>query len=241
MPFIYNKNMLLIFIRTTIIFVIMFFIIRLMGKRQIGEMQPFEFVITLLIAELACIPMADLSIPIGFGIIAILTLFIMHQVFTIGEKTSVIFGRLISSKPSIIIDSEGINFKELKRLHIGINELQENLRIAGYSNFDEIEYGLLETNGKFSFLKKQPSEDEKQPPKTPLPVCVVEEGKYKEWEIDKLGLEKQFFENLFRENGAKSVKDIDVATIDNNGKVYLQKKNSKYTVIDTGYAGRRPW
>lgn len=233
--------MLLIFIRTIIIFAILFLVIRLMGKRQIGEMQPFEFVITLLIAELACIPMADLSIPIGFGIISILTLFVMHQVLTIGEKSSVLIGRLISSKPSIIIDSNGINFKELKRLNISINELQENLRIAGYSNFDEIEYALLETNGKFSFLKKQPEEGEKKPPKTPLPVCIVEEGKYKEWELEKLGFDKEFFENLFREHGAKSLKDIEVATIDNNGKVYFQKKNSKYVVVETGYAGRRPW
>ncbi|NLK17061.1 MAG: DUF421 domain-containing protein [Clostridiales bacterium] len=233
--------MLLIFIRTTIIFAILFLIIRLMGKRQIGEMQPFEFVITLLIAELACIPMADLSTPIGFGIIAILTLFVLHQVLTIGEKSCVFIGRLISSKPSIIIDSNGINYKELKHLNISLNELQENLRIAGYCNFDEIEYALLETNGKFSFLKKQPSEGEKKPPKTPLPVCIVEEGKYKEWELNKLGLDKDYFEKLFKENGAKSLKEVEVATIDSNGKVYFQKKNSKYKVIETGYTGRRPW
>ncbi len=233
--------MLLIFIRTMIIFVIMFLIIRLMGKRQIGEMQPFEFVITLLIAELACIPMADLTIPIGYGIIAILTMFIMHQLLTIMEKKSVTLGKVISSKPSVIIDSNGINFKEMKKLNIGVNELQENLRNSGYSNFDEIEYALLETNGKFSILEKQKQDGEQKPAKTPLPVCIIEEGKFKEWELKRIKTEKEFFERVLKEQGVNNVKNIDVATIDNNGKFYYQKKNSGYKVLNLEFSGGREW
>lgn len=233
--------MLLIFIRTAIIFFIMFLVIRLMGKRQIGEMQPFEFVITLLIAELACIPMADVSIPIGYGIIAILTMFILHQFLTIVEKKSMIIGKAISSKPSIIINSDGINFKELKRLNIGVNELQENVRNAGYSNFDEIEYALIETNGRFSILEKQKSKDSPEQMKTPLPVCIIEEGKFKEWELKKIKIEKDFFDKLLKDNGIDNIKDVDVATFDNNGKFYFQTKNSSYKVINTQFDGGREW
>lgn len=233
--------MLLIFVRTLLVFLVTFFIIRLMGKRQIGEMQPFEFVITLLIAELASIPMADLSIPLGYGIIAVVTMFIMHQLFTVLEKKSVLLGRMISSKPSIIIDSNGINFNEMKKLNIGVNELQENLRNAGYSNFDEIEYALLETNGRFSILEKQKSGDEPQPEKTPLPVCVIEEGKFKEWELKKIKTDKHFFENVLKNEGVKAVNDVEVATIDNNGKFYYQTKKASYKVLNLEYGGGREW
>lgn len=233
--------MLLIFVRTILIFAVTFLIIRLMGKRQIGEMQPFEFVITLLIAELASIPMADLSIPLGYGIIAVLTIFIMHQTLTVIEKKSSFLGKVISSKPSIIIDSEGINFKEMKKLNISINELQENLRNAGYSNFDEIEYALLETNGKFSILKKQQSDSESKPPKTPLPVCIIEEGKFKEWELQRIKTSKAFFEKLLAKQGVKSLKDVEVATIDNNGKFYFQSKNNPYKVLNVQFEGGREW
>jgi uncharacterized membrane protein YcaP (DUF421 family) len=232
--------MLLIFVRTFIIFTILFLIIRLMGKRQIGEMQPFEFVITLLIAELAAIPMADLTIPIGYGIVAIMTMFVMHQLLTLLEKNGT-FGRLISSKPSIIIDSKGINFKEMKKINISVNELQENLRNAGYSNFDEIEYALLETNGKFSILKKQKDENAPKPPKTPLPVCIIEGGKYKDWEVNKLQINKEIIENTLKGQGIDSVKDVEVATLDNNGKFYFQAKNKAYKVLDVYSACGRKW
>jgi uncharacterized membrane protein YcaP (DUF421 family) len=224
-----------------IIFAIMFAVIRLMGKRQIGEMQPYEFVITLLIAELASIPMSDLSIPLLYGIVAVLAIFVFHQLFTVLEKKSALIGRIISSKPSIIIDSNGINFKEMQKLNITVNELQENLRNAGYSNFDEIEYALIETNGKFSILKKQPAEGQPKPQKTPLPVCVIEEGKFKDWEINKIGVDKQFFVDALKEDGISGIKDVLVATIDNNGKFYYQVKNRGYKVLQLDCGGCKQW
>lgn len=204
-------------------------------------MQPFELVITLLIAELACIPMSDLSIPIGYGIIAILTMFVMHQVFALLEKKSIKMGKLISSKPSIIIDSRGINFKEMKKLNISVNELQENLRNQGYSNFDEIEYALIETNGKFSILEKQQTGNEQKPQKTPLPVCIIEEGKFKEWELKKIKTDKNYFEKVFFDNGITNIKDIDVATFDNNGKLYYQTKNKNYKTLNLEFKGGKQW
>lgn len=229
--------MLLIFIRTIITFFILFALMRLMGKRQIGEMQPFEFVITLLIAELACIPMADVSIPLTYGIISICSLFILHQFFAFICKKSHLVNRIISSKPSVVIDSDGINFGELKKLNIGIDELQENLRNAGYSNFDEIEYALIETNGQFSILKKQDKKSDDENYKTPLSVCVVEEGKFLEWEIKRLNLDKDFIIRTLKTQGVDDIKNVLVVTIDNNGKFYFQQKNSKYKTIDTNYKG----
>ena len=105
----------LIFIRTTLVFITLFAIMRLMGKRQIGEMQPYELVITLIIAELACIPMQDNSIPILYGIISILTVYLLHQIVCVldlsfrGAKT------VLSGEPSIVLNKNGIDDTQLKK------------------------------------------------------------------------------------------------------------------------------
>ena len=99
-----------------------------MGKRQIGEMQPFEFIVTLIIADLACIPMADVSIPLIYGIVAILALFILHQLLSLLEQCGNIPKRIISGKPSLVINADGVDMKELKRNNLGVDDLIESMR-----------------------------------------------------------------------------------------------------------------
>ena len=96
--------MVVIFIRTLIIFIALVVVMRLMGKRQIGEMQPFELVLTLIIADLACVPMADVSIPLVYGIVGIFALFLLHQIFSLIEQSGEKAKNLISGKPSVVID-----------------------------------------------------------------------------------------------------------------------------------------
>ena len=100
--------------RSLIIYLIVFLMIRLMGKRQIGEMQPFEFVITLLIAELACLPLSDVSIPLVYGIIAVLVTFVLHQTISVIEQFGQPFKLVFSGKPSLVINKNGIDVAELK-------------------------------------------------------------------------------------------------------------------------------
>ena len=89
------------FVRTLIIIITLMVLMRLMGKREIGEMQPYEFVITLIIADLACIPMADVSIPLTYGIVAIVCVFLLHQILTILEQSGSIVRRIISWSISV--------------------------------------------------------------------------------------------------------------------------------------------
>ena len=105
----------LIFIRTAIIFIALLSVMRLMGKRQIGEMQPFELIITLLIAELACIPMADTSIPLLYGIVSILTIFFLHQIMLLIGSCFKPFKTLIGGRPSVVINRNGIDISQLKK------------------------------------------------------------------------------------------------------------------------------
>ena len=122
----------LIFIRTIIVFITLLVIMRLMGKRQIGEMQPFELVITLLIAELACIPMSDTSIPLLYGIISILTIYFLHQIVCLLDLGFKSMKAVLSGSPSIVLNKQGIDDTQLKKNNLDVSDLIESLRGAGY-------------------------------------------------------------------------------------------------------------
>ena len=132
--------MVIIFIRTVIILLILLVVMRLMGKRQIGEMQPYEFIITLLIAEVACVPMSDVSIPLVYGITSLLAIFVLHQIISIFELFGQGFKKFLNGKPSIVIDSLGVNHKELKKNNMDVEDLIEALRETGCFSLDEAKF-----------------------------------------------------------------------------------------------------
>ena len=138
--------MIIIFIRAIILFAVLLLVFRLMGKRQIGEMEPFELVITLVISELACIPMADRSIPITFGIVAILTMFVIHQFILILSHSDKLQG-IINGKPVMVVNGGNIDVQALKSLNMHVNDLLQAMRAAEYFSLEEIIYGIMETNG----------------------------------------------------------------------------------------------
>ena len=220
--------MIIIFIRTFVIFTVLLIIMRLMGKRQIGEMQPFEFIITLLIAELACIPMADVSVPLVYGIVAILAVFIMHQIFTILEQTSRSVKKVISGKPSLVLNKDGVDFKELKSNNMNVEDLLEAMRSAGYFALDDLDYAIFESNGKLSALEKI---EKQRGGENSLPLLVVNEGKIITQNLIKSKLSVGELISAAEKNGAK-LKDIGVMTLDGNGKVYLQCEGKKYTTFN---------
>lgn len=143
--------MIIIFLRAIILFAVLLFAIRLMGKRQIGEMEPFELVITLVISELACIPMADRSIPITFGIVAILTMFVIHQLILLLSK-NVKVQSFINGKPVMVINPDGIDVAAMKSLNMHVNDLLQALRTAQYFSLEEVSYGIMETNGQMTVV-----------------------------------------------------------------------------------------
>jgi uncharacterized membrane protein YcaP (DUF421 family) len=156
---------------------------RLMGKRQLSELQPFEFVITLLIAELVAIPMSDASIPIAYGLIPIFTLYIMHLFINKISARSIRFRKLINGSPMIVITPDGIDTRKLRMLDMNVDDLMDSLRASGHFNPSNIEYAILETNGKLSVLSKT-SEDNITPSQlgiavkdATLPKVLMSEGK----------------------------------------------------------------
>ena len=219
--------MLTVFIRTLIIFITLIIVMRFMGKRQIGEMQPFEFIITLIIADLACIPMADVSIPLLYGVVAVLGLFLLHQLISVLELLGDSVKKIISGKPSVVINRQGVDLKELKRNNMGVEDLIESMRSSGYFSLDDVEYAIFESNGKLSALEKA-----QKPIKEPsLPVLVISDGKINPKNLELINAERQTIINYLQSKNA-NLKRTEVLTIDGNGRSYFKYKNKKYEILE---------
>ncbi len=229
--------MVLIMIRTAIVFLVLLLIMRLMGKRQIGEMQPFELVITLLISELACIPMADASVPLLYGVVSIVTIFVLHEIVCLIDLKVKPMKSFISGKPGVVVNKNGIDDYELKRNRLDVTDLIESLRSAGYFSLDSVDYALYEANGTFSALPN-PDYEETQ---NSLPVVIVDNGKFDEKNLSFIGLGRSFFETLLKKQGVNSLKRVLVLTADGTGKLYLQVKGEKYRTFRTQYPGGKTW
>lgn len=157
---------------------------RLMGKRQLGELQPFELAITLVASELVCIPMGDATIPIIYGIIPVFSLFLIHIIITKLATKSVRFRKFLNGKPVILIEKGNILPDVLKELNMNIDDIMEALRGTGYFNPSEVEYAILETNGSLTVLPKSeskplsPEDVGLQLPPATIPITVIMEGEF---------------------------------------------------------------
>ena len=217
----------IIFIRTIVLFFTLFIVMRLMGKRQIGEMQPYEFVITLIIAELACIPMEDTSIPLLYGVVAILTVYLLHQIVCVIDLNFRSFKGVLSGKPSIVLNKNGIDDTQLKANNLDVSDLIESLRAEGYFSLDVVEYALYEAEGVFSALPKKGYEEIQ----SSLPIILIDEGKFDEKNVALTERDKAYFLDVLRGQGCVELKKVLVMTVDGDGKVYLQEKGKKYKVF----------
>ena len=218
--------MTVIFIRTLIIYITLAVIMRLMGKRQIGEMQPFEFIVTLIIADLTCIPMADVSIPLIYGIVAMLTLFLLHQLLALIERTGNTAKKILSGKPSIVINKNGVDMKELKKNNLGVDDLIESMRALGYYSLDDLSYAIFESNGKLSPMENENIENKG----TSLPLLIVDDGKIVKENLPLINSTKNTITTFIESVGGK-VKNTEVLTIDGNGRTYYKKQNEKFKIL----------
>lgn len=215
----------LIFLRTAAIFIALLVVMRLMGKRQIGEMQPFELVITLLIAELACIPMADTSIPLLYGIISMLAILLLHQILLLFNLTWPLFKTMVSGKPSVVINKNGIDISQLKKNHLDLSDLIESMRTAGYFSLDEVAYALYESSGQFTAMAREDVPREK---KVSLPVIIIDDGKFDRKNLTLTGTDEKFFRGILQQQNVHNLRRVFVLTLDGTGKIYLQCKGEKY-------------
>lgn len=244
--------MFVVFLKSIITFIVVFFVIRLMGKRQLGEMQPFELVITLIIAEVACIPMNDPYIPLYYGLIPIFTLATLHILLSLLSRKSIRARKVLSGSSVIVIDKTGIKYDNMKKMNMNIDDLIEAVRTAGYVDFSQIAYAIFETNGKLVVVEKE-QEQQQQPEKsgksaqsqeqsqqTLLPLELVVDGKYIEENMSLSGTGKSEIERVLGENGLK-LKDILYADVRQDGNAYFSPKRKPAFCSSINISGGSNW
>lgn len=225
--------MFIVLIRTIFLYALVIFVIRLMGKRQIGELQPYEFVITIMISDLAALPMQDTRLPLILGVIPILTLLFIKTVLSLIQLKSQKARKILEGEPCILINRGKINFETLKRQQINLDELMEEIRLAGYFDLSEIEFGILENNGQMSFLTSNKSSGESSDSqnssssKPRLPIIYVLDGKINRNALTSGNKTDEWVQNELRKHKVNSIKDVLIAMTDTKGKFIYQLHNDK--------------
>ena len=243
-----NLFMAIMLLRTVIIYVLVLVVIRLMGKRQIGEMQPFEFVITLIIADLACIPMAELSVPLIHGVVPILIILVLHFFICVLARKFMFARYLLTGKPAIVISPKGINYQELKALNMTLDDLLELLRGCDVVSLTDVAYAIIETNGNLSVIKKAQTETVTREDMniisdpSSLPINIIMDGKLMKENIKIAGIDNEFINNCIQRAEIKTIKNILIFTLDANGEVFIQDKTAdSCQTFSTEYDGGGKW
>ena len=223
--------MLIVFVRAILIYFFLLVAMRLMGKKQLGELQPFEFAVTLIMAELACIPMSDTTVPVIYGLVPIFTLFIVQFALTKLIKHSLKARRLINGKPVVVINPCGIDYRAISMLDLTVNDLLEALREKNYLSPEELEYAIFETNGDVSVIPKaRPLTTEDMhlnAPPAQLPYAVICEGKKMSDNIRKGKIDYASVEKVLKAHDLKQ-KNVLLMTVTGGETFYLQPKSGRY-------------
>ena len=221
--------MIVTVLRCIIIYIIALIVIRVMGKRQIAQMQPFDVVITLIIADLATIPMSDQSIPLLNGIIPLLVLTVLHFLTTFLSTKNLRFRKLVNGRPIIIVSPAGIREDNIKKLNMTVADVMETIRYAGYLSLENISYVIMETNGNISIIPtnnassitredlKIKRRDEK------LPVVLISDGKISKENLKLTKVNEKELKLFLNRNGT-DYKDIIIMHYASDGTIYLQSR-----------------
>ena len=213
--------MLVVFIRSIILYVAVLISLRVMGKGEIAEMNCFDLVITLLIAEVASTPMENNDIPLLYGIASLIGLVFIQTVISVISLKFRSISRFVSGKPSILINKGKIDYKILKKEKITIDELLEQLRIQGYFN---IKYVLLETDGNLSVVpttnyNSTPSVEYKH-----MPISLIQDGKIIKESLKSIQEDETWLNNILKSHHIDNVKDVLLCVLDEYDKIFIQKK-----------------
>lgn len=224
--------MILIFVRTIIIYTLVLVVTRFMGKREIGQMQPFEFVIAIMIADLSTMPMSEIGIPILYGIIPILALLTMHMLISYLNLKSIKIREIICGKPTILINKGVIDENALIRENFTINELQEKLRSKDINNFSDVEFAILETSGDVNVILKaskralKPEDFNLETEYEGISYDLVIDGKVMSDNLRKIGKDYVWLMNELKKYKLNP-KEALVVVFNGDGTLFYQKKDVK--------------
>lgn len=208
--------MLVVFTRAIILFIIVFLVIRLMGKRELSQIQPFEFVIIVLIADLASGPMSDRNMTTFYGIVPILALLVMYMIFSFLLKTNKKVQNIMSGSPVILIEDGKIVEEEMKKQEYMIEDIMSQIRSRGVFKVQDVAYAILETNGNLSVIPKSES-------KGKLPLNVINDGTRLEGNLKLLKMSNEQLDEMLKKHNVEE-NNILIATIDEYDNFIYQLK-----------------
>lgn len=220
-------------LRTIILYVLIIAGVRLMGKRQVGELEPSELVLSLIIADLASVPMQDYGIPLLTGVVPILALLCVTMILSVLTMKYVGFRAVLCGRPSVVVRNGALDQREMARNRLTVDELLEELRAQGYTDLSVVKYAILETNGKLSVL---PYADQKPPTaremavavqESGLPRVVVSDGRLLEHNLKALGHDRPWLEGQLRKRGCAGPEEVFLMLVDEQEQIYLARRELK--------------
>ena len=221
--------MILALIRTVVLYLALVAAVRVMGNRQVGEMGPSEFVVAILIADLASIPMQDIGIPLLYGLIPILTVMALEVIFSYLSLSSVRLRKLLRGSPVVLIENGKLLHGNLRKTRISVTELIEYLRESGIADPAQVQFAILETSGKITALRyakyEPPCADDlgTEVPPLELPVAVISDGRWIAENLALVGKDRAWVEKYLSQRGC-GVKDTLLLTLTKSGKAYFAKR-----------------
>jgi uncharacterized membrane protein YcaP (DUF421 family) len=215
------------------IYIIVIITMRLMGKRQVGDMQPSELVVTILVSEMATIPLQDPDQPLINGIVPILMLLAFNLALSFGFLKSHLLWRVFEGKEVIVVEEGKIDERAMRRNRLTLAELFEMLRLQGYTDISQLRYAIIESNGLLSVIPYEahkamtPTNASVQVQEPGMPQVLISDGKIMKKKLQKLGLNEQWLLNELSARGLQSVKDAFVLTRDECGNIYCMAKEKR--------------
>lgn len=237
--------MLNVIVKTAVIYLIVILTMRLMGKKQAAQLQPYEFVITLMISEVASTPMDSPGTPILYGLIPALTLLLLYYALSFLSLKSKRVRVLLCGKPTILIHDGKLMRNEIVKLNYSLNDLMEQLRLYGETNISNIHYGILETNGQLSVLLYsaeapiKPSQMDLEVENDDLSSALIMDGKFNVHGLMRVGINQQQFTKILHTLGFSDPKDVFLLTLSTIGEVFIQDKSGNTKNVRLNMEGVR--
>ena len=221
--------MILSYVRTVVLYLVLIFVIRMMGKRQVGEMEPAEFVVTMLVANSAAIPMQDGGIPLYSGVVPILTVLGVELLLSGLQLKSRFVRKLLCGNPLILIDNGKILQKNLRRARITMDELSAHLREKDVADISAVQFAVLETDGDisvFPFPKEKPASAKDagiEASRRYLPVTLVSDGCLLRENLERAGKNEAWVNRVLEGKGG-SLRSTWLLTVDGGDKIVYYPK-----------------
>jgi len=222
-------DLILSYIRTILLYLVLIAVVRMMGKRQIGQMEPSEFVVTMLVANLASIPMQDGGIPLFSGVVPIVTVLGLELVLSALSMKSTKLRKILCGKPVILVENGNILQKNLKKTRITLDELTGHLREKDVLDLQAVQYAILETNGNlsvFPYPKEKPASAKEagvQVKKQYLPVTIISDGEIMQKNLAKVGKDTAWVHRVLGERQA-TVADTWLLTVDGSDRIVFYRR-----------------